>query len=168
VPVLKVDQKEVIFESAVIAELLDDLIEPRLQHVDPILRAKEKSWIEYGSSLLAAQYELTRTTDPRTAQTLLLEFNSDLGRLEPVLGSGPYFRGTQFSLMDAAYAPLFMRMKLLPGLYDSSELAKTSKIRAWAETLLAMPEVKDSVLLSFQTDYLELLKQSGSALVRDL
>jgi glutathione S-transferase len=70
--------------------------------------------------------------------------------------------------VDAAYAPLFMRMKLLPGLYDSSELAKTPKIRAWAETLLAMPEVKDSVLLSFQTDYLELLKQSGSALVRDL
>jgi len=45
VPVLRVDDSEVIFESAVIAEFLDEVTpgEP-LQPQDPLLRAKNRAW----------------------------------------------------------------------------------------------------------------------------
>ena len=51
VPVLKVDDQHVIFESAIIDEFLDDAYPGKLLPSDPIQRGIDRSWIEFGSSL---------------------------------------------------------------------------------------------------------------------
>ena len=48
VPVLRVDGDAVIFESAVINEFLDDITPGQLHPEDPLTRATNKSWIEFG------------------------------------------------------------------------------------------------------------------------
>ncbi len=48
VPVLKVDGKEVLFESAVINEFIDDVTPGTLKPSDPLTLAKNRAWIEYG------------------------------------------------------------------------------------------------------------------------
>src|SRR5947207_667371 len=42
-----------IFESAVICEYLDETFGPRLHPTDALARAHHRSWIEFGSQLLA-------------------------------------------------------------------------------------------------------------------
>ena len=56
VPVLVVEQdgrERVLFESAVIAEYLDETIAPQLHPADPIEKAQHRAWIEFASALLA-------------------------------------------------------------------------------------------------------------------
>jgi glutathione S-transferase len=56
VPLLTVEENgrtEVIFESAVIAEYLDETIEPRLHPQAAIERARHRAWIEFASATLA-------------------------------------------------------------------------------------------------------------------
>ncbi len=52
VPLLVVNGGNVIYESAVINELIDELTPTRLHPVDPIQRARNRSWIEFGSNCL--------------------------------------------------------------------------------------------------------------------
>jgi glutathione S-transferase len=52
VPLLRVDG-EVLFESAVICEYLDETHGPRLHPDDPLERARHRAWMEFGSSILA-------------------------------------------------------------------------------------------------------------------
>ena len=56
VPLLKVDG-EVLFESAIITEYLDEVYPPTLHPGDPLLRAKHRGWIEFGSNLLVDQFK---------------------------------------------------------------------------------------------------------------
>ena len=55
VPVLKVDG-EILFESAVINEFLDDITDGALQPKDPLDRAKNRAWIEFASNMLGNLY----------------------------------------------------------------------------------------------------------------
>lgn len=155
VPVLKVDDKHVIFESAVICELLDETIEPHFHSSDPIVRAKDRAWMEFASSLLVDAYMLVREKNLETALTMKKKYYDKLAILEKVLGEGPYFRGRQFSFVDATIAPSFMRMNYQPEVYDDASLSKLPKVKAWSETLLKLPEVQSSVIPSFKTEYLK-------------
>jgi glutathione S-transferase len=165
VPVLKVDEKHAIFESSVISELLDETIEPRLHHADPIERAKERAWIEYGSSLLAEQGAMFREKDLKTAEGLKKELFESVARLETILGNGPYFRGKDFSLVDAAYAPFFLRLSLVPSTFSAALFQDLPKTKAWADTLLALPEVKESVPADFKEKFLKLFLSFESAIL---
>lgn len=165
VPVLKVDEKYSIFESAVICELIDELIEPHLHLKDPIGKAKERAWIEYGSSLLSDQSGLMQEPHLATALKLKADLFESLLPVEKVLGHSPFFRGKDFSLVDATYAPLFMRFKCVPGMFHASLFKKIPKTKKWADHLLELPEVKESVVPEFSEDYLKRFKGLGSALL---
>ena len=61
VPVLVVEKdgiETVLFESAVIAEYLDETLEPRLHPADPLEKARHRGWIEFASATLADIYGL--------------------------------------------------------------------------------------------------------------
>ena len=53
VPAMRVG-KVVLFESAVICEYIDEVTPGSLHPVDPVRRAKHRSWIEFGSSILVS------------------------------------------------------------------------------------------------------------------
>ena len=55
VPVLKVDG-DILFESAVINEYLDDITGGELQPKDSLTRAKNRAWIEFASNMLGNIY----------------------------------------------------------------------------------------------------------------
>ena len=62
VPVLKVDD-EVLFESAVINEYLDEITGGELQPRDPLARAKNRAWIEFASNMLGNLYMMKMSKD---------------------------------------------------------------------------------------------------------
>jgi len=151
VPLLKVNDKEVIFESAIIDEFLDESFPGTLLPIDPLQRAIDRSWIDFGSNLILDFSGLIHSTNEEQFNQKLNAVKSELEWLENRLGVGPFFNEETFSLVDIAYAPLFMRTKLLnlnETLFPNENYPKTA---AWSEKLLAIPELEGSVVDDFET-----------------
>jgi glutathione S-transferase len=83
-------------------------------------------------------------------------------RVEKRLGDGPWFNGEDFSLADTAFAPLFRQNSVANNLLSVIDPATMPRVNAWAERLLALPEVRDSVVDEFEDLYLGIMQKNGS------
>jgi glutathione S-transferase len=149
VPLLKVDQQHVIFESAVIDEFLDEITGGHLLPEDPLLRAQNRSWIEFGTACLLDLSAQMHAEDKQSFDSNREELKSKLKWLEAKLDQPPYFNGETLSLVDFSYAPLFMRADILnidDQLYPAEHLPRTA---AWGRRLLELPAVRASVVADF-------------------
>jgi glutathione S-transferase len=144
VPVLRVDDATVVFESAVINEYLDEVTPGRLHPEDPLQRALNRSWIEFGGTCCSLTFQIMVAPDKAAFDATVAELTDKLGEVEKVLGDGPYFNGEDFALIDAAYAPIFIRLDVFRDLLDLSVTDGLPRVRAWAERLLAMPAVQSA------------------------
>ncbi len=144
VPVLRVDDDAVIFESAVINEFIDDITPGQLHPEDPLRRAINKSWIEFGGSCAMLTFQIMTAPDKESYDRLVAELRDNLARVEQALGDGPYFNGDEFALIDAAYAPIFIRLDVFDDLFGLDITTDLPGIRAWQETLLSMPAVQSA------------------------
>lgn len=164
VPVLRVDQDRVLFESAVINEYLDETNPPPLHPQDPWQRARNRAWIEYGSNLIGRQYRMLVAPDEESYVRERDGLLADLRHLENQLGDGPFFNGAAFSLADAAYAPLFMRLEIIERCCPQGLFEPTPGIRAWSETLLVRPSVCESVVADFEAQFRQRFAMMGGYL----
>lgn len=151
VPVLRIDGDSVLFESAVINEYLDEISPPSLQPTDPLQRALNRAWIEFGSACLSDFAQLVPEPDQAAFEAKRRDLAAKLKRLDDTIGNagGPYFNGAQPSLVDMAYAPLFMRLDILRSALELPEPGKLPKVDRWCDALLALPAVKRSVVDDF-------------------
>jgi len=153
-PVIKVNNEHVIFESAIIDEFLDESFPGSLLPSDALQRAIDRSWIDFGSNLLLTFSGLIHSKEEKVYTAKRDAVIKQFDWLEEKLGKGPYFNDDSFSLVDIAYAPLFMRTDLLNMqnlLYPSKNYPKIS---AWADKLLEIDVLSNSVVSNFD----ELLK----------
>ena len=139
-PVLKVGETAV-FESAVILEYLEETQPGPLHPAHPLDRAEHRSWIEFGSSVLADiwGFYAAADTDGLNAKAKALE--SKFARLEDRLGNGPYFAGETFSLVDAAFGPVFRYFDSFDRIADFGILSGKPKVAAWRAALSERPSV---------------------------
>ena len=161
VPVLKVDD-DVLFESAVINEYLDDITGGELQPEDPLERAKNRAWVEFASNMLGNLYMMKMSKDEERYSRYRATLVDQLHRVEKRLGDGPWFNGDDFSLADTAFAPLFKQNSVAQHRLSVIDPASMPKLNAWAERLLALPEVRDSVVSEFEELYLAAMQKNGS------
>lgn len=161
VPILKVDD-EILFESAVINEYLDETTGGELQPRDPLQRAKNRAWIEFASDMLGNSYMMKMATDKTRYEQYKDKLVSQLKYIEARLGDGPWFNGEQFTLADTAFAPLFMHQAVANHQLSVIDADTTPKISAWSNHLLALPAVKDSVVDDFEQRYLAAMKKANS------
>jgi glutathione S-transferase len=160
VPLLRVDG-EVLFESAVINEFIDETTPPPLLPAEPLARARSRAWIAFATELQGSLYRVAMAADEgdfTAARSRLLE---QLGRLEEALGNGPWFNDAAFSLVDASFAPLFMRLALLEEAAPLLPDGAFAHCAAWSDALLALPAVRDSVVNDFPERYLAHVAASG-------
>jgi glutathione S-transferase len=139
----------VLFESAVINEYIDETHPPELHPVDPMLRAQNRAWIEFGGGLNLDIHGVMVATDADDFAAKCDKVKKELARVEAQLGSGPYLNGEAFSLADAAYAPTLMRLQLINQHYELDLMAGLPKLQAWADTLVARESVQGSVVPDF-------------------
>lgn len=161
VPVLKVDG-EVLFESAVINEYLDEITGGDLQPRDALPRAKNRAWIEFASNMLGNSYMMKTAADQTSYEKYRDQLKLQLIRIENQLGAGPWFNGKKFSLADTAFAPLFTHDAVANGQFSLLDPATMPKLQAWSQRLLALPEVKNSVVDEFESLYLGALERANS------
>ncbi|MCR9142934.1 MAG: glutathione S-transferase family protein [bacterium] len=164
VPVLQVGE-EVLFESAVINEYLDETNAPAYHPADPLQRGKNRAWIEFISQILVDQYRNSVAGTEADFHQHLDAAREKIERLETI-HRGPYFNGDEFSLVDAAIAPAFTRFAVLDeALGDRLQLnlyAKAPKIGEWADRLIARDSVQSSVVPEFAELYIDYLRQNGA------
>src|SRR6266702_8696850 len=157
VPVLVVrsDEGEVaLFESNVICEYIEDTQGgAKLHPQDPLLRAQHRAWMEFGSTILGELWGLETTGDPAIFETRRVAIAAKFGRVEEAFGSGPFFAGEKFSLVDAVFAPIFRYFDVFDRLIDLSIFAETPKVRSWRAELAKRPNVRAAV----GADYPQLL-----------
>lgn len=142
VPLLRVDNDTVIFESAVINEFLDEITPGQLHPADPLQRALNRSWIEFGGNCCGLTFQLMVAPDQQSYEAIVEELSDNLKRVEQVLCDGPFFNGADFSLIDAAYAPIFIRLDIFRELFGLQLIESMPKLSDWQAHLLKMPAVQ--------------------------
>ena len=160
VPVLKVDG-DILFESAVINEYLDDITGGELQPKDSLTRAKNRAWIEFASNMLGNIYMMKTAAEKDKYEIYRDLLVSQLQRVEGRLGDGPWFNGEDFSLADTAFAPWFAHDAVDNYRFSVIDAATMPKLDAWSKRLLALPAVKTSVVAEFEDIYLAALETNN-------
>jgi glutathione S-transferase len=161
VPVLKVGDTP-IFESAVIAEYLDETFEPRLHPDSALERARHRSWIEYASEITMSQYRMLAADNKEEFENQRSQLIKQLKQVKHQLtDSGPFFSANGFSLIDTTYAPIFMRLDIINTYYPLDVYPGDERLEAWSQALLAMPSVKHSVVNDFEEEFVNYFKQHG-------
>jgi len=167
VPALRVGQT-VLFESAAICEYLDEVHPPSLHPAEPLQRAVNRGWFAAADKLFGSLHRLTRATAAVDYEQARQKVRELLLRLEEPLPEeeGPFFNGTNFALVDAAFAPAFMRIALLENLQPMGLLEQMPRVRRWSEALLARESVTKSVVPEFADLLHDQLAAAGSILAR--
>ncbi|MFO7958068.1 MAG: glutathione S-transferase family protein [Candidatus Brocadiia bacterium] len=110
VPLLLVDQDTAVFESAVISEYVDEITPPPMLPTAPLERALERAWIAFVSDLVMAMHRWMTAPTEEAFRTAGDEAAKGLQRLEAQCKAAPCFSGPDLSLLDAALAPVLMRL----------------------------------------------------------
>jgi glutathione S-transferase len=147
-PVLQVGDAA-IFESAVICEYLEDTLAPMLHPADPLQRARHRAWIEFASATLNAIWSYYTARDESAYQAAGLALTQRFAQLEQELsknaGHGPYFSGSEFSLVDAAFAPAFRYFDVFDEAGQGDLFDAAPKLRAWRHALSQRASVREAV-----------------------
>lgn len=144
VPLLLVDEKHVIFESAVICEFLNEITPESLHPEDPIEKAKHRAWSEFASQVLN---DIAKLYNAKTSEDYSIQANelsTKFRRLQNAV-TLPYFSGQQFMMVDAAFAPVFRYFDTLDALLPQNVFHGCEKVTAWREALLKRPSVEKAV-----------------------
>jgi glutathione S-transferase len=162
VPVLRIDDRVSLFESNAIAEYLDETLPPRLHPEDPVQRAINRAWTDFvptfAESVTGCAYADTEDDYNKAVDRMAVPF----ARLEEALakqGSGPYFNGAGYSLVDAAYAPFLQRYVYLDRVRKIGRIDGFPRLKAWAEALMARPSTHSFPPAEFEPMYRDALKR---------
>lgn len=163
VPLLRVGDG-VLFESAVICEYLEEVTPGRLHPEGPLEKAQHRAWIEFASSLLNDVAALYNAPDREAFGAVKARLDLKFRRLEQALGEGPYFAGVDFSLVDAAYGPLFRYFDSFEALARLEFFAETPKVSRWRAKLARRPSVQQAVTADYPARLANFLRRRGSYL----
>ena len=159
VPLLQVGD-EVLFESAVICDYLEEAYpEHRLHPADPLQRAKHRGWVEFASATLGDLWGFETAQDAATTQRKAADLRRKFQQVEAALGDGPYFAGTAFSLVDAAFAPVFRYFDLFDTIADFGIFEGLGRVTAWRQALTARTSVRNAVAPDYQTRLMGFLEK---------
>ncbi|MCP4075375.1 MAG: glutathione S-transferase family protein [Gammaproteobacteria bacterium] len=164
VPVLKVGN-QVLFESSVIIEYLDEAYAKPLHPDDLLIKAQNRSWMEFGNECLMNSFNLIIQPDESGFNEQREILFRRMGQLEKQLDGKAFFNGDQISLVDLSFTPFFQRQAFIseisPGLIDKKLFPKVSE---WSENLLTMDIVSTSTVPEIKPLYTGMIKKRNGYL----
>ncbi|TPN81635.1 glutathione S-transferase family protein [Mesorhizobium sp. CU2] len=155
VPLLRVrngGDEETIFESAVILEFLEETEASPLHPGDPLIRARHRAWVEFGSAILNAIGRFYSAADEAEFVKESRSLSEMFERVEAELAtrsSDPWFGGDSFSVVDAVYGPVFRYFDTFDRIGNFGILDGKPLVRAWREALSKRKSVKEAVVANY-------------------
>ena len=163
VPLLKVDE-EVLFESAVICEYLNEITPGSLHPHDPLQKAKHRSWIEFGSSILNTIAGFYNAPNPENFEQKREELTDKFLWIEQYLSDEGYLAGASFSLVDGVYGTIFRYFDVLDTIKAFGIFADTPKIKRWRKLLQSRGSIQSAVTEDYAQRLIVFLQQRNSYL----
>ena len=108
VPLLKVDD-QVIFESLVITEFIEEISACSFHPKEVVQRANNQSWIIYSGEILGDIFGIITGEEAKFHTSKKALFDK-LTKIEAIKNQEKFFNGEEFNMIDAAFAPIFMRL----------------------------------------------------------
>ncbi|MDR3472946.1 MAG: glutathione S-transferase family protein [Devosia sp.] len=157
VPLLRVEREgeppAIIFESVAILEYLEETVPgEKLHPADPVQRAQHRGWIEFASSMLGDLQRFSTAKDAAALAEARAALVGKFKRLESALTGAPYFAGAHFSLVDAAFGPVFRQIEAIETVTRTGLLDGLPGLEHWRKALAA----RESVRTAVPEDYVEL------------
>lgn len=149
VPVLETPNG-ILFESNVICEYLNEISGGKLHPNDPFDKARNRSWIEYGSGILNL---IARLYNEKDKDLFLLYYAEIQGKLNLVTREkkGKYFNGYDFMLIDAVYATIFRYFNVIEKHSSLSIFSSMPELENWKKKIFERKSVKDAVVHDFDS-----------------
>jgi glutathione S-transferase len=163
VPLLRVDDREVLFESSVIAEYVDEVTPGSLHPADPLAKAKNRAWMEFGSAVLgniAGLYGAADAAGFEAKRTALAERFAQVERAV----QGPWFDGERFGMVDAVFGPVFRYFDTIEPAVALGIFEPLPKVQAWRERLSRRRSVAGAVRADYDERLMAFLKARRSHL----
>ena len=167
VPVLTIDNKVTLFESNAINEFLDEQVSPQLHPKDAIQRAINRAWTDYVPTFASNVTGCAYAANEEAYKAAIAKIPDTFDRIEKALekqGSGPFFNGATYSLVDAAYAPFLQRYVFLDRIRKIGLMPTYKRLQAWTDALMARPSTHSFPEAEFEAMYREGLRKRGSYL----
>ncbi len=164
-PVLRVGDRAV-FESAVILEYLEETQPFPLHPADPLARADHRGWIEFGSAILSDVAGFYGAKDAASFETKRAQLAQRFAQLEVRVIAAPWFDGQAFSLVDAAFGPVFRYLDGFDTIADFALLRGLSAVPRWRAELAARPSIADAVSPDYPQLLSDFIRTRGSYLSR--
>ncbi|MET1414005.1 glutathione S-transferase family protein [Roseibium sp. HPY-6] len=163
VPLLKTEKGIYLFESAAIVEFIDEVCGKRLHPEDPVERAGHRAYVEFASQILngiGALYNAAEVSEFETArQALRSKFEHLDGRIDK---EGPFFAGSSFSLVDAAFGPVFRYFDVFETITDLDIFNDLEQVKRWRHALAKRPSVENAVAKDYGALLRAFLLKRGS------
>ena len=151
-PVLQVGDA-VVFESQVIVEYLDEITCGSLHPKDPLAKARDRSWIEFGSEALNAIAGFYNAKTEAQFYERLGILREKMQRIEREI-AGPFFGGDTFRMIDGVWATIFRYFDVFDAIEDFQVFEGLSRTQAWRQEARIRPSVVGAV----DPDYPERLR----------
>ena len=169
VPVLEATDEDgnvhVLFESAVIAEYLDEISGEPLLPRDPLARARQRAFVELASTTLADIGRLYSAPDEAAYEDARTMLAARLAHIEQNV-AGPWFAGDRFGLVDAAFGPAFRYLNVFDWRIGSTVVERLARVRAWSEELAFRPSVRGAVADDYAERLIDFITAKDSHLAR--
>lgn len=156
--------REALFESAVICDYLDETQRPALHPSDPLQRARHRAWIEFASAVLVRIGNFYNAADASALWKTRDEIAAMFQHLETQLGDGPWFAGASFSLIDAAFGPVFRYFDVFDEIVDSEVTGDLPRLSLWRENLKQRASVRAAVGPEYSRRLRDFVSARGSYL----
>jgi glutathione S-transferase len=162
VPLLQIDDSTLLFESAVIAEYVNELGGGKLLADDPLRRARQRAWIEFASATLDNIGSLYSARGRESFDRVDAQLDGKWRPLEAALADSDYFEGDSFSLVDAAFAPVFRYIDLFEQILQRNFVDEYPRIGQWRRRLAQRASVIRVVRPDYPTLLLEFIGKRES------
>ena len=165
VPALVVDDNEVLFESAVIAQYVNEISGGGLLSPDLLGKHRQLAWMEFASQVISGIGQLYRAADA-DVEAARSNLDSKFRQLEDELNAGPWFGAGKFTLVDAAFGPAFRYFDVIDRLIDLNLFAGKPKLQNWRTALSQRASVINAVTADYPKRLLDFLAGLDSVIGR--
>ncbi len=166
VPLLRVGDTA-IFETVVICEYIEEVTPAVPLHpVEPLDRARHRSWAEFASAIIADVFAFYTAPDAAAFERKCSDLRARFRWLERHLVDGPYFAGARFCLVDAAFAPIFRLFDTFDRIGEFGIFKGLHRVPAYRAALAERASVRNAVVSGYAQLFQQYLSGRGSYLTQ--
>lgn len=156
VPVLRADDKA-IFESSAICEYINDIHAPSLHPESPLERARHRAWIEFSSAMITDIFLFYTAAQESAFLKKAADLATKMEWLDQNLSGKTFFSGTEFRLVDGAFAPIFRLFETIDGIDDFGIFRNCTRVASYRAALAQRPSVRNAVVPDYDGIFIEYL-----------